>query len=131
MKQFIMAVVAIFVAWSIMDFILHGLLLSSTYEASSELWRPMDDMKMGLMYGVTLVVAIAFVCLYRMTTGGGVGTGLRFGLLLGIATGFSMGFGTYSVQPLPLSLAWAWFLGTTVEAAVGGVLAGAILTEDA
>ena len=40
-KRIILAVVAVFIAWSILDFILHGLLLRSTYEATANLWRPM------------------------------------------------------------------------------------------
>ena len=39
-----------------------------------------------------------------------------------------MGLGTYAVMPIPGSLAWAWFLGTVVEAVVAGMLVGLIFT---
>jgi hypothetical protein len=34
MKHTILAVVAVFIAWSVMDFLIHGLLLRSIYEAN-------------------------------------------------------------------------------------------------
>ena len=40
-----------------------------------------------------------------------------------------MGFGSYSVMPIPESLAAAWFLGTVVKSAVGGLLIGGIVKE--
>jgi hypothetical protein len=42
-KRTIWAIVAVFIARSILDFILHGLLLRSAYEATATLWRPMDQ----------------------------------------------------------------------------------------
>jgi len=35
-----------------------------------------------------------------------------------------MGYGTYSVMPIPYIMALVWFLGTLVEAVLGGLLAG-------
>jgi len=39
-KRAILAVVGVFIAWSMLDFLIHGLLLQSTYEATANLWRP-------------------------------------------------------------------------------------------
>ena len=47
-KRAIWSVLAAFMAWSIPDFVLHGLLACSTYEASAKLWRPMDQMNMPI-----------------------------------------------------------------------------------
>ncbi|OGT88980.1 MAG: hypothetical protein A2286_00565 [Gammaproteobacteria bacterium RIFOXYA12_FULL_61_12] len=124
-KRAILAVAAIFIAWSLLDFLLHGLLLQSTYAATAHLWRPMDAMNMPLMYLVTLLVAAAFVAIYLwLVEPKSLGTGIRLGLLFGLATGISMGFGSYSYMPIPVSLAWSWFLGTLVECAVAGAIAG-------
>ena len=40
MKRIVLAVVAVFVAWSALDFVIHGLILASSYEATARLWRP-------------------------------------------------------------------------------------------
>jgi hypothetical protein len=50
-----------------------------------------------------------------------------YGLLFGVAMGIGMGYGTYAVMPIPYSMALTWFLGTVVEATVGGLLAGLIV----
>jgi len=127
-KRTIWAVVAVFIAWSILDFILHGLLLRSTYEATANLWRPMDQMNMPLMYFVTLVSTVCFVLIYGLLVGQkSLATGIRFGALFGLATGFSMGFGSYSYMPIPLTLAWSWLLGTWIEAIAAGAIVGAIM----
>ena len=42
-----------------------------------------------------------------------------------------MGYGSYSWLPIPYSLALVWFLGTTVEGVVGGLVAGLILRAEA
>lgn len=53
--------------------------------------------------------------------------GIRFGALFGLATGISMGFGSYSYMPIPLTLAWSWFIGSWVEAIVAGAIVGTII----
>ena len=127
-KRIIWAVVAVFIAWSILDFILHGLLLRSTYEATANLWRPMDQIHMPLMYFVTLVFAVCFVLIYGLLVGRkSLASGVRFGALFGLATGISMGFGSYSYMPIPLTLAWSWFFGSWIEAITAGAIVGAIL----
>jgi len=127
-KRLLLAIVALFVAWSILDILIHGLILASTYQATASLWRPMNEMKMGLMKTLTLVVAIAFAGIYAaLIDRKSVSAGAKFGLLFGIATGFSMGFGTYCVMPIPMRLAAGWAAGTLVETVIGGLIVGAII----
>jgi hypothetical protein len=128
LKRTILAVAAVFIAWSGMDFILHGLLLQSTYEATVNLWRPMDQMNMPLMYFVTLVFTVCFVLIYGLLVGQkSLVSGIKFGALFGLATGISMGFGSYSYMPIPLTLAWSWFFGSWIKAIAAGAIIGAIL----
>jgi hypothetical protein len=47
--------------------------------------------------------------------------------LYGVAVGVGMGYGSYSMMPIPYSMALTWFLGTVVEAVLGGFLLGAII----
>ena len=127
-KRVLLAIVAVFIAWSILDYIIHGVLLQSTYEATANLWRPMEEMKMSLMYVVTLVFAVAFVAIYGfLFTEKSLVAGIKFGALFGLATGISMGFGSYSYMPIPLTLAWSWFFGSLFETLVAGGIVGAIV----
>ena len=127
-KRTILATLAVFVAWSVLDFIMHGVILSSSYEATANLWRPMEEMKMGLMYVVVLISALTFVSIFayffKERT---LATGLKYGLLFGVGVGSGMGYGSYSVMPIPYEIALVWFHGTVVETAVGGILVGLII----
>lgn len=129
-KRYVIATIAVYVLWAVLDFIIHGNILSPTYEATAELWRPMEEMKMPLMQLVTLVGAACFVLIFGMTGNRSVGSGIKYGALYGIAAGFAMGFGSYSYMPLPYSLAWSWFIGMTVEAVAAGAVVGKILASD-
>jgi hypothetical protein len=131
MKRTLLAIVAVFVVWSVLDFVIHGILLQSTYEATAGLWRPMDEMNMPMMYLVTLAYTACFVAIYDLLVSKkSLATGIRYGGLFGLGAGISMGFGSYSFMPIPLSLAWGWFFGMLVEAVVAGALVGAILRPD-
>jgi hypothetical protein len=127
-KRISLAVIAVFIAWSILDFIIHGVLLQSTYEATANLWRPMEEMKMSLMYIVTLLFTACFVVIYGLLIKEkSLVSGIKFGALFGLATGISMGFGSYSYMPIPLVLAWSWFLGTLAQAIVAGAITGVMV----
>jgi predicted DNA repair protein MutK len=127
-KKSILAVVAVFIAWSVMDILIHGVMLKNIYVATASMWRPEAEMKMGAMYLVGLVAAICFVGIYACVVNPkSMGAALRFAFLFGLGVGISMGFGTYCVMPIPLNLAIGWLLGTVAEALVGGLLVGLIV----
>jgi hypothetical protein len=130
MKRSLIAVVAVFLAWSVLDFVIHGVILGASYADTASLWRPMNEMKMSVMYISVLIASIAFVLIYSLLISKeGISTGVKFGLLFGLAAGMSMGFGSYSVMPIPLTMAFAWFLGAVMEGAVGGFIIGWIIRE--
>ncbi len=130
MKRFVLAIIAVFLAWSVADYIIHGVLLASSYEATASLWRPMGEMKMGVMYLAVFISAVAFVLIFsRLFSRKGIAAGLKYGLLFGIATGVSMGYGSYSVMPIPYHMAFTWFVGSVLEATIGGLILGAIIRD--
>lgn len=130
MKKTVLSVLAVFVTWLVFDYIIHGLILGSIYTATPQLWRPMDEMKTGLLYFTVLVAAAAFVMVYdRFFTDKSIKTAATYGLIFGIGTGISMGYGTYSVMPVPYSIALVWFLGTVVRAVAGGLVAAAVMNN--
>jgi hypothetical protein len=129
-KKSVITIIAVFVLWSILDFVIHGVLLSEAYKATADLWRPMAEMKMGLMRIVTLITAIAFVLIYALFINEkNMITALKYGILFGIAMGISMGYGSYTVMPIPYKMAFIWFWGTLIEATLGGLITGLIICE--
>ena len=130
MKKIILSVIAVFFAWSILDYIIHGVILKSSYIETASLWRPMGEMKMGVMYVAVLISAIVFVVIFsQFFSKKGLVQGLKYGLWFGVGAGVSMGYGSYSVMPIPYHMAFTWFLGSVIESAVGGLILGAIIKE--
>ena len=128
MKRAILAVIAVFVTWSLLDFVIHDLILSSSYEETSQLWRPVGEMKMYLIYITVLILVIAFVTIYaRYVSAKTVTTGLLYGLIFGLGVGISMAYGSYAVMPIPYSMAFTWFIGTLVKMTLGGLIMGLII----
>lgn len=132
MKRTVLAVFAVFAAWTVLDLVLHVGILSPAYAASAQLWRPAAQMKMWLMHTVVLIAAASFVLIYAwLISDKGVKTGVRYGLLYGVGSGISMGYGSYSVMPLPYTIAVWWFLGKLVEMVAAGWITGRILDKQA
>ena len=122
-----LAIFAVFITWSLLDVVIHGIILSSAYAASPQLWRPREEMKMGLMYVTVLTKAAVFVSIFTWwISDKGMKSALSYGLLFGIGTGISMGYGSYAVMPMPYFMAMIWFLGTIVESVAAGWITGLI-----
>jgi hypothetical protein len=129
-KQMIWAFLAIFVSWLALDFLLHRLLLRSTYDATANLWRPMDQLNLPLVYFVMLVLILSFVLIYGfLIDNKSLASGIKFGALFGLAISISAGFGTYIHMPIPLILAWSWFLGGWIKAIAAGAIVGALIRQ--
>ena len=130
LKGVILAIIAVFIAWSALDFLIHGMLLKETYEATAHLWRPMQEMNMTLMHGVTLVLAVLFVELYAVCVSHkSLSMSLKFGVIFGLAAGV-MAASSFLYMPIPLSLAIDWFVGTLVEFIVAGWLVGLLVKPE-
>jgi len=123
-KEIITGTVAVFVTWSVLDFIIHSVLLGPLYASQPQLWRPMAEMKIGLLYATVFLSALFFTLLYEIGFAAAtLNTSLQFGVFYGVAVGLGMGFGTFSVQPIPLAMAFAWFIGTLVESVAAALVA--------
>ena len=131
LKGIVLAIIAIFIAWSALDFVIHGVLLKETYEATAHLWRTMQDTNMMLMHAITLALAICFVLLYHLCVSEkSVSMGLKLGVLFGVAAGI-MAAGAYVYMPISLTLAIDWFVGTVVQFVVAGWLVGLFVKSEA
>ncbi|HKI99582.1 MAG TPA: hypothetical protein VKB51_14000 [bacterium] len=119
-KPLLIGTIVLFVVWVVMDFIIHGVLLKSSYDATAALWRPWPEIKAGVIWATTFISALCFTLIYLYGFAGvSVQRTLAFGLWFGVAAGVSMGLGSYATMPIPLSLALSWLLGTLIEALVG------------
>ena len=128
-KRFIIASVVVFVAASILGFLIHNVILMGTYESLTGIWRAKADMTslMWIMYPVGLVVSFLFVYIFtKGYEGKGILEGLRYGIWIGLFVNLPAAFSQYVVYPIPFSLAIQWFIYGMLEFIIIGLVAAAI-----
>ena len=130
MKRSLMAAVGVLVAWMLLDLIAHRFILAPIYDATTSLWRPFDQMNVVLIYTVTVVLIGIFIGIYSLLVRPkSLGAGLVLGAFVGLALGISSGFGTFVHMPIPLSLAWGWFIAGWMKGLVAGSIVGALIVD--
>ena len=129
-KKIILGAVAVFITLAALDYVIHNVLLASTYKETADLWRPPAEMKVWIFWLVNAIAAVCIVTIYGLFFGQkNIKNGVLYGLLLGIAWGAGMGYGTYAYSPIPYFLAQAWFWGTVVELTVAGAVMALIVKD--
>jgi hypothetical protein len=132
MKRQLGAGVVILVAWMLLDVVAHRLFLAPIYEASAVAWRPFDQMNVGLIYAVTLLLIGVFIAVYALLVRPkSPRAGLALGAFIGFALGISSGFGTFIHMPIPLQLAWGWFIAGWLKGLAAGATVGIMIVDSA
>ena len=131
-KKFWVGFVAVFVAMAIWQFVVNMVFLQGEYQATSQLWRPMEEMKYGLFYVVYLIVSFFFTLIFsKGYEGKGIQEGLRYGFYVGMIMATSMAYGTYGSMPIPYSLALKWFLFGLLEYMILGIIVALVFGKQA
>lgn len=130
LKPVLLSAVVIFIAWTVLDLLIHRYFLAPMYEDNASLWRPFDQMNVVLIYLVTFALIAIFIATYLLLVRPkSLFAGVEFGLFIGLALGISSGFGTYIHMPIPRALAWGWFVGGCLKALAAGAIVGLLVTE--
>lgn len=126
-KRFIFSVLAFFIVFEVLNFVIHNLILSSAYEAIMDIWREDLMSKMWIMHVTTFIMAILFVYIFvKGYEGKGIGEGIRFGLILGLLMNVVGMFNQYAVYPIPFNLALQWFIYGLIQFVICGVVVSII-----
>ena len=133
-KRWLLASVAVFVEMMVLEFLIHGVLLADTYKQTASVWRPEKEMQqlMWIFWLGYLVFAPFFALIYvKGYEKGkpGLGQGIRCGLYVGAMLSVAHSFGWYVILPIPLALAFYWFVAILVEFIVAGAAAGLVYSE--
>jgi hypothetical protein len=129
-RKSVIATVIIFILWAIVDFVVHGFILSSAYSETSQLWRLMEDMSPMLIYLVTVMSACVFTAIYTLLIKEkSVFIAVSYGALFGFGGGVSMGYGSYAAMPITSFIANIWFLSALLKYVLAGAVLGIIVKE--
>lgn len=131
-KKFWIGFILVFLVMSIWQFVVNMTVLQADYQATSQLWRPMEEMKFGLFYVVYLVISFFFTLMFsRGYEGKGIQEGVKYGFYVGMIMATSMAYGTYGSMPIPYSLALKWFLFGLAQYIVLGIIVAAVYGREA
>ena len=93
LMKLVLSGLAILLAWTVFDILMHRLILRPLYERDTGLWRSFDQLNVVLIYLVTFTLIAIFVLTYwLLIRPKSLVAGVSFGALLGLALGMSAGF---------------------------------------
>ena len=126
-KKFLLASFGVFVTTQILDFVIHNLILGSTYESIQGLFRTDMADKMWVMYVTGIVFSLLFVHIFtKGYEGKGILEGVKYGLLIGLVVYFVGSFNQFVVYPVPYVLMWKWVIYGTLEMMAAGAVTALI-----
>src|SRR5262245_35708794 len=130
-KSWLLASLAVVVVMGALEFLIHGVLLSDLYKQTASIWRSQAEMQkmMWVFWACLLVFAPFFTLIYAKgyeKEKAPLGQGFRFGLYVGAMLSVMSSFGWYVMLPIPLALAFCWFLTIVVEFTAAGIAAGLV-----
>jgi hypothetical protein len=133
-KRWLLASAAVLVVVAVLEFLIHGVLLSDLYRQTASVWRSEAEMqKMMWIFWVGMLVFAPFFALIYVKGyekgKPGLGQGFRYGMYVGVMLSVMHSFGWYVILPIPLALAFYWLLGILVEFIAAGVAAGLVYHE--
>lgn len=130
MKRVLLTEFSILASWAFLDVLAHRLFLKRLYESDPCMWRSFTEMNPMLVSAITLLLITIFFAIYKqLIQPKSLVRGISFGTLLGLALGGSAGFGTYIHSPIPLALAWTWFILGTLKGIMAGIILGIAIHE--
>jgi len=122
-KKVWMGFIAVFITMEILSFVVNGLILGATYEATKALWRTDMNSLMWIFHVLTLVGSFFFTLIFsKGYEGKGLMEGVRYGTYIGIWMSIGMAYGTYAMIPIPYSLALQWFIYGVIQYIIAGVV---------
>lgn len=126
-KRFLLASLAVFITFQVLDFIIHNLILGPAYEATMQLWRPDMMEKMWIMYVMGALMSLVFVYFFaKGNQGKGIAEGLKYGLIMGVLIAIVIPVNQYIIYPLPGDLVLKWVLFGYAETIVAAVVAALV-----
>lgn len=127
LKRYIAASLAVFVVSLVLGYLIHGVILKSTYDSMAGVWRPDMQSKLWIEWLVGFLTSFLFVYIFaKGYEDKGMLEGVRFGLIIGLFVSIPMAYGTYVIVAIPYYLALEWFLYGTASWILMGITAALV-----
>lgn len=124
-KRYLTGALIVWVFIFLYEYILHGVILSGTYQQIVHLLRPEEDMAsfFGLVLAGELILAFGFCFIFiKGREGSGLMEGLRYGLVVGLTFGAGSVLIDHAVFPYPESMTFGLIAGYVVEMILAGLI---------
>ncbi len=126
-KRMIIASIAVFVAFQVMDYVIHGVILSPVYQSLAHVWRPDMMSKMWILTLSSFIMLVLFVYIFiKGYENKGIIEGVRYALIIGLFMNVIGMFSQYVMYPIPFSLSVQWFIYGMVEFIICGIIAALV-----
>lgn len=126
-KKLSISVIVIFIVYEVLNYVIHGLILGSSYQALASTWRPNMQNIMWVMNIGDLIFVFFFVYIFaRGYEGKGIKEGVRFGLYAtGLVTIPGM-LAQFTVYNVTFTLTFYWIIFGCFQMIVNGIIASLI-----
>ncbi len=128
-KKFWVGVILVFIAWNVLNIVIHGILLTRAYESDAmmKVFRPDMQSKMWIFYIVAAVCSFFLTLIFsKWYKGRGLVEGVQFGVYSGFLMATPMAYSSYAMYPIPSSVVFQWFVYGMIHYLIIGVILGLI-----
>ena len=124
-KKYLISTLTVFVVITVLDMIIHNVLLEDLYLKNSHLFRPMDEINKHCYYFMlgNLIFSGAFCYIYSKghEKTDSVMQGIRFALWIILLMWVPLTITSYTIYPHPKNLELAWLLASSIETIIAGI----------
>jgi|Deesub1362B_J571_1020462.scaffolds.fasta_scaffold01106_2 hypothetical protein len=126
-KRYILTSLIVWLVYDLLNFILHGMILSGAYQEHASIFRPNMQNMMWIIYLANLFFAFAFVFIFtKGYENKGLAEGFRYGIYISWLTWLPASLIEYAMYPYPFSLIVYMFIGGVITFILLGVLTAAL-----
>ena len=121
-KKVLIGFVVVFVLTFLLDYVVNMYVMMADYEATKQLWRAPEEMKMGVIVVSQLFFAFFFTLIFsKGYEGKGIQEGVRYGVYVALMMALPAAYMTFATMPVPYSLSLKWFLSGLVQNMLYGI----------
>jgi hypothetical protein len=123
--RFLLSVLAVFITYELLSYVIHSLLLSECYKELASVWRKDMMQYMWLMYLVDLFFSFFFVLIYtKWSKKFNIGSGILFGLLVGLMMNTTGMISQWIIYPITNHLLVLWVFFGLLQFLICGMVLG-------